>query len=218
VLAGEGGDDAALVAALQDVIARTGGRVDLYVMTHEHLDHVQGLRYAAERGYELAIDTVWMTASSAPDYYQTHPQAREKKLALEADAWAFTRALGSTELAPTLRLMLDLNLPRSTKDYVDYIRARSAKVYHLHRGRRLAGKHPFTETRFRILAPEEDTSVNYRPRRARLAGDASGAAAAGGAEADAARPVPLPGIDAGACYQLIDCPNAGVADGVRSID
>src|SRR6266540_4037023 len=86
VLAGEGGLDAVFKPVVEDIEAELGGKpLDLYVMTHEHMDHIQGLPFAKEKaGLELDVDYAWITASAAPDYYDTHPNARKKKL--EADA------------------------------------------------------------------------------------------------------------------------------------
>jgi phosphoribosyl 1,2-cyclic phosphodiesterase len=76
-LSGRGGANQPLLDTIKDIKDRTAGKIDLYVMTHEHMDHVQGLLYAKENGYELQIDTVWMPASSEPGYYQRHPEAKK---------------------------------------------------------------------------------------------------------------------------------------------
>jgi phosphoribosyl 1,2-cyclic phosphodiesterase len=54
-----------------DINRRLDGRpVDLYVMTHEHMDHVHGLLRAQREGYQLpSIDYAWLTASADPTYY-----------------------------------------------------------------------------------------------------------------------------------------------------
>src|SRR5687768_11266938 len=52
VLSGEGGEDVVFKPAVDDIIAELGGKpLDLYVMTHEHLDHIQGLYYVASKTY-----------------------------------------------------------------------------------------------------------------------------------------------------------------------
>ena len=46
----DGGQDDVLEAVIDDIIAQLKGKpLDLYVMTHEHLDHVQGLFHAASK-------------------------------------------------------------------------------------------------------------------------------------------------------------------------
>jgi hypothetical protein len=74
------------------------------------------------------------------------------------------------------------------------------------------GRHTFTEAKLRILAPEEDTSVYYEPIKAHLA------LADGGSVAAPARPLPPPGIDGGAFYELIDRMDGGLAESLFAID
>ena len=50
LLTGAKNADEVFEGVVRDIIDRTGGEVDLYVMTHEHLDHVQGLLSAARKG------------------------------------------------------------------------------------------------------------------------------------------------------------------------
>jgi glyoxylase-like metal-dependent hydrolase (beta-lactamase superfamily II) len=76
VLSGVGADDTLFPPVVQDIARRTGGRVDLYVLSHEHLDHAQGLFFASRSGINLVVDHVWLPGSAAPGYYQTHPAAR----------------------------------------------------------------------------------------------------------------------------------------------
>ena len=231
---GAGGGDQPLLRAVDDVIARTGGHVDLYVMTHEHLDHVQGLLYAATRGRTLRVDTVWMTASAAPDYYDHHPEAKRKRLALLEAARAFETVLGASAFPAGQETVFDLNAlsaAATTADHVEHIRRLTPQPHYLSRSSSVAGLHPFTGARLRILAPEEDASVYYRPVRAHLdlppaapAEDPPPAAATGGAPRNegrgrpADRPLPPRGVDATAFYGLIDRLDGGLAESVLSID
>ena len=82
VLSGKGGDDSVFKPVVEAIKAELGGKpLDLYVMTHEHMDHIQGLPYAKEKAQiELDVDFAWITASAAPEYYDTHPDAKKKKL------------------------------------------------------------------------------------------------------------------------------------------
>jgi beta-lactamase superfamily II metal-dependent hydrolase len=212
-LSGAGSDSAPLVAAVQDVQAKTGGHLDLYVMTHEHLDHVQGLLTAQGQGITLQADHVWMTASADPNYYATHPAAH-KKLALEAAVRALERLHGSSEVLQGLAGLLAVN-SGSTVRCVDYLRTIGGgqPPDYLHRESAIDGKHPFTTTTLRILAPEEDTSDYYGPARACLDASASGPAA--GARA---QPLPPPGVDAGAFYNLVDQMDNGLAESLFQID
>ncbi|MBI3972357.1 MAG: hypothetical protein HY332_13845 [Chloroflexi bacterium] len=225
VVAGEGGRDQPLLDAFDDIIRRTDGHVDLYVMTHEHLDHVQGLRLAAERGRTLRADTVWMTASSEPGYYDRHPDARQRRLELLEAVEAFDAILGADALPVGLERTHALNVAR-TADYVDHIRRLTPRPHYVHRESDVRDLHPLAEAELRILAPEEDTSVYYGRVRAHLALPAHGADRSSGA-AGARRagrkqhppaPVPPPGVDAGAFYDLIKCLNGGLAESLLAID
>jgi beta-lactamase superfamily II metal-dependent hydrolase len=204
-----------LLDAMDDVIAKTKGRIDLYVMTHEHMDHVQGLLAAASKGRTIKVGHVWMTSSSAPDYYAKHPKARKQKLALEEAAQTFAAALGPShvrrELSPVLRLNTE-----ATDDCIKHIRKASGrrKPHYVDRASALRGMHPFRELQLRVLAPERDTSVYYGTRPPRLAL----AAGARGKSKELVRPLPLPGIDGQSFYELIDQMNAGLAETLFAID
>jgi glyoxylase-like metal-dependent hydrolase (beta-lactamase superfamily II) len=126
-LAGAPGTDAVFAPALQDIMARTGGMLDLYVMTHEHMDHVQGPMFcSAKLGQALTAQRVWMTASSAPDYYDRFAKAKkQKKLALTALAMADDLALaaGADRMPDDVLGLMELNNPRASRDCVDFIAA-----------------------------------------------------------------------------------------------
>lgn len=215
VLGSHGGADELLLAAVRDIHARTGGHVDLYIMTHEHLDHVQGLLAAKNEGLTITADYVWMTASADPHYYDSHAEARKKKLGLDRAVAALQTTLGGSQVTATLATLLELNSSARTPDCVDYLRTIGPPHY-LHRESPLDHIHPFAETAVRILAPEEDTSVYYGAVRARL--DATGAAISAPLRAPAARLVPSPGVDAGAFYDLMDQMDRGFTGSVFQID
>ena len=115
VLSGKGGDDTVFQPVVEAIKAELGGKpLDLYVMTHEHMDHIQGLFFAKEKAaLELDVDFAWITASAAPDYYDTHPNAKKKKL--EALA-AYDEIAAYSQAAPdkTLEGLMLNNNPRST--------------------------------------------------------------------------------------------------------
>ena len=223
-LGGPGSEAVALVAAVKDIQAKTGGHLDLYVMTHEHLDHVQGLLTAKEQaGISLQADRVWMTASAKPDYYDTHPDAHHQKLALESAVHGLQRVLGSSDVLQELRPLLAVNGSNNTTKCVDYLRTigRSGPPDYLHRQSTIDGKHPFVETTIRLLAPEEDTSVYYGAGPARAQLDAAAGPARttrGTARAPSVQPIPPPGVDAGAFYTLIDHLDRGLTESLFQID
>ena len=73
LLTGAKNADEVFEGVVRDIIDRTGGEVDLYVMTHEHLDHVQGLLSAARKGLTLTAKYAWLTGSADPHYYENNP-------------------------------------------------------------------------------------------------------------------------------------------------
>lgn len=171
IMEGKDGPDAYLKPVIQDIQEVLEGEpVDLYVMTHEHMDHVKGLYYAAKKlkpALELRIRYAWLTASSASNYYERFPKAK-KRLEIEETTFKyiqrFEKALlanGESLPAAISALMLNNN-PISTKQCVDYIREISSDhTAYIYRNCDLTGTHPFQEASFDIWAPEEDTSDYY---------------------------------------------------------
>jgi beta-lactamase superfamily II metal-dependent hydrolase len=212
VLGTSGGADDVFEPVVRDIQKRLDGRpLDLYVMTHEHLDHVQGLPYAASLGLELEVDYAWLTASSEPGYYDRHPRARTKKLALEAAYLAIERRLAADPAAETpwmAALMLNNN-PRRTQDCVDYLRTLGRKANRfVHRETKLrrGGHHPFHEAKFKLLAPEEDTSAYYGRVRTVVAPDAE------------PPPEPPEGVDPAAFRRLFEGWRTGMSEAILAID
>lgn len=232
-LSREGGVDAVLVPVVDDLAARLGDApLDLYVMTHEHLDHVQGMFYAAEaHGRFIGAKQAWLTGSAAPDYYATHPDARRKRIAALA-AYRLTAArLPAAALAsPFLSMLLATNDTRSTKKCIDYLREKltpAGGVRYVDRTTDLAAIQPASSATLRLLAPEEDTSDYYRSFTAladglRLGGDDVVDDLDLGLDPDpaAAAPEPIPphGVDAGAFYNLLDVRHGNSASSLLSID
>lgn len=224
---GQGGDDAVFEPVMADILEQLDGKpLDLYVMTHEHLDHVQGLFYAASKVYEEGVlrDTLntqyaWLTASAHPDYYDTHPNAKKQKLAFEAayaSINAHARALPDLGVDAIDWLLLNNN-PQNTSQCVDFVRelAPADRTHYVHREFEASGKHPFVEAKFEIWAPEEDTSDYYKSLLPMaLAGGA------GGVQGNAAirTLVPPPGVDAGAFYDLVEWRASGLTDNILAID
>jgi beta-lactamase superfamily II metal-dependent hydrolase len=218
VLSGKGGDDAVFKPVVEAIEAELGGKpLDLYVMTHEHMDHIQGLFYAKEKaGLELDVDYAWITASAAPDYYDLHPDARKKKL--EA-AFAYEQIAEYLQAAPdkTLEGLMMNNNPRSTADCVEYLRGLADTTTYVYRGADIDGTHPFEEAKLSIWGPEEDTSSYYRSFQP-LALGVDGAGGAVGAAPTIVTPLPPSGVDAGAFYNVVDSRRTGLHDNLLAID
>ena len=224
VQAGEGGDDAVFEPIVKDIRSRLrNGRIDLYVMTHEHLDHVQGLYYASTRGEQLDVDYAWLTASAAPGYYDRHPAARKRFELMRASFGGIERHLAAAPAAagPRVLAMMANNNPRRTSSCVEHLRtiARRRTTY-VHRGTRLqAGvHHPFQEARLTILAPEEDTSGYYgrlRPLPLMVRSPSPGLRSDAG-PAEGLRPPA--GVDPRAFDRLLESWKSGIGGNLLAID
>lgn len=214
LLAKDTGDDAKFDAVIEDVSRELDGHpLDLYVMTHEHMDHIQGLKYGFDKlKRELDVQYAWITASAAEDYYERHPEARKRKKAFQLAYDHARLALSGTSLSDHARSLLLNNDYRSTEECVKYLRklAKKKSTY-VYRGRKLAGTHPFKEAKFEILGPEEDTTIYYGRFQEEKALGAAAMAADDLADAERALPVPPSGVDAGAFYDLIESRRRGLS-------
>jgi hypothetical protein len=219
VLSGAGGADIVYQPVIEDIQRTLNGRpLDLYIMTHEHLDHVQGLPYADHKlGVKLAVDYAWLTASAATDYYDLHPEARKRKMALLNEYAALSEYLAAApeQVTPLVQALLANNNPRDTEDCVSYLRGLASKTTYVHRGCDLTGRHPFQEAKFAIWAPEEDTADYYSTLRPTAFGVQSGG---GSAKPIATTPLPPAGVDAGVFYNLVELRRAGFSDNLLTID
>lgn len=227
VLNKEGGDDSVFEPVVRDILRELDGRpLDLYVMTHEHLDHVQGLYHAESKVFptgelrkKLDVQYAWLTASSATDYYERFPDAKkEKKKHLDAltRISALVEAMSAAEAAPFGPLLAN-NDPRNTGQCVNYLRklAKKSRTTYVYRGCKLQGKHPFREAKFDIWAPEENTTSYYRSLMP-MAMD--GLAAPTKRERAELATEPPQGVDAGAFYDLVEMRSDGYSDNLLAID
>ena len=88
VRSGAGGLNEVFEPAINDILKVLGDEpLDLYIMTHEHLDHVQGLLWSAKGMFDyengelkdkLKVKHAWLPISAHPDYYNTHTEAKKK--------------------------------------------------------------------------------------------------------------------------------------------
>ena len=235
VLAGKGGKDSSFEYILDDVQAELDGRaLDLYVMTHEHMDHCQGLPFGALKGFPesdaqqapkrkiaLNVDYAWLTASAeGKPYYDRHPDAKKHfdRSVRFYDTIERQLAAAPQELGTALAARMLNNNPRKTADCVKYLRKlASEKTSYVYRGCDLEGTHPFRDVRFEIWAPEEDTSAYY----GRFRPMAFGATHEEGTVDVATAPVtptPPPGVDVGAFYDLVEDRARGAVDNLFQID
>lgn len=78
---GGGGKNDVFAPVAADIRKRTKGVIDLLVMSHEHLDHMEGFYSERKIFSGLQVREVWMSIMSAPDYYRRFRKARPEKKA-----------------------------------------------------------------------------------------------------------------------------------------
>jgi beta-lactamase superfamily II metal-dependent hydrolase len=225
VLMGAGGQDEVFDPVVHDILRELDRRpLDLYVMTHEHMDHIQGLLWAwKERDLKLRATHAWLTASAARDYYDRFPDAKKKKLEFQEAYERIALHLAATTAAlpagiESLRLNND---PRTTADCVEHLRTVGDQTSFVSRAADVTGTHPFSEARFEIWGPEEDTSVYYgafKPMGLPIGPTVAGSVGTGAPVATSPDPVPPPGVDAGAFYNLVERRRRGIFDNLLAID
>jgi hypothetical protein len=209
-----------------------GQPLDLYIMTHEHLDHVQGLLHYQKKVLNnqpvkdlLQVQHTWLTRSAHPNYYEPgteeyHEEAKKRMDMVETflgEAGRYFRAAPDEE-TEWIRGLMAINNPRATADCVDLIRglAPESNTHYVYRGLNIAGKHPFQEATFEIWAPEEDTSTYYGRFQPVAFGAVPGATARSRPKLTPVEPPP--GVDAGAFYNLVDHRRWGYGDNLLAID
>lgn len=221
-LAGEGGRDDVFGSVLENIRDELDGApLDLYVMTHEHMDHVQGLLHGAKKlGIEFKARHLWMTASSeGAAYYDRFPTAKKKRLAALAAYESVAAFLAKTAVPLGIQGLLSINNPRSSTDCVAYISGRGidgTRPLYADRTSDIEGRHPFRRTHVRLLAPEADTSIYYGPLPPRTLGLMLDGAAHASLAAESV--TPPAGVSAGHFFDLVEFRSSGLMANLRTID
>ncbi len=171
----EGGKNDVFAPIAADITARTKGVLDLLVMSHEHLDHMEGF-YSEKTVFDrMTVREVWMSIMSAPDYYDRFPNCKPEKSArlalLETARRWDSRGLWDRLPEPMRALIANNVLAVANRNRIDYLRGLPPKknVKYLHRGARV----PATPSlgpgvRIEILAPEKDASTYYPDKNGRM--------------------------------------------------
>ena len=147
----------------QNIFDETSGHLDVIVMTHEHLDHIEGFYAQKSIFNRMTVDYVWMSLPSHPKYYKDYPKAQPLKRIRELAA-VFEERLKKQKLAvaPSFLMLLQNNL--SNPQRIDYIRNLTGdpkRVLYLNRGSSVLSKPFSSKVKIKVLAPEKDVSIYY---------------------------------------------------------
>jgi hypothetical protein len=150
----------------KDISARTNKRLDLVVMSHEHMDHMEGFLHQKKVFDAIDVKEVWMSVMSRPNYYVDHPECEpEKKARLALGAYA-ARMDAQGRFAAVddrvRRLVANNVLALSNAERVQYVRDLGAKPPSYVFRRKTKWKHGLgAGVKLEVLAPEESAAVYY---------------------------------------------------------
>ncbi|BCT90994.1 hypothetical protein LYSHEL_00180 [Lysobacter helvus] len=146
----------------RDIEKQCDGHLDLVVVTHEHLDHMEGFYREREVFDRMDVDRVWMSLPSSPTYYHDYPNARLQKIVRDNLAeFAGNAARKGIAFHPAFLSLLQNNL--ANKQRMDYVRKLGAQPpLYLARGTKGKAAEKWSKhIHVRVLAPEADTSKYY---------------------------------------------------------
>jgi beta-lactamase superfamily II metal-dependent hydrolase len=217
-----GGGDEVFRVVIEDILKTLGGKpLDLYVMTHEHMDHIQGLPYSESNFYNSTEDELrsllktrfaWLTCCAAKDYYsdEKHPKASKhhlESMELYSKVDRYLNMLQATDepLSQEFMLLWKNNNPRKTADCVNYLRGLAEQTFYVYRGFDVKNAHPFNEAKFEIWAPEEDNADYFdKPTPHSIALEATAGLNKNREKNGFADCKPLAGVDGSAFYNLVN--------------
>jgi beta-lactamase superfamily II metal-dependent hydrolase len=222
----EGSQNDVFEPVLENILKELKGRpLDLYIMTHEHMDHVQGLLFSKRNKFKdlnekLNTKYAWLTASSKPGYYEEYKKAKKHHIASEEILKSIANYLSVADpetINDFLRNTMWINNPDNTEDCVEFLRGLAKKTFYIHRDIKIEKNihHPFNEVEFEIWAPEADTSVYYGkfyPMALNIT-----AANTKKRKIELINETPPKGVDASSFYNLIER-RKGFSENLLSID
>jgi len=165
----KGGKNDVFAPIAADIAKRTGGTIDLLIMSHEHLDHMEGFFSEKKVFDRFTVKDVWMSLMSAPDYYKRYPDCepeRKARLALNELAMRWNLQ-GRLAWLPESVVSLIANniLSVSNSERIDYVRQLAEdrkRVHYLARGMSTSKLHTLGgDVEIEILGPERNASVYY---------------------------------------------------------
>ncbi|GEP56184.1 ComEC/Rec2 family competence protein [Reyranella soli] len=170
-----GGKNDVFAPVARDLAKRTNKRIDLLVMSHEHLDHMEG--FYSERAVfdQCDVGEVWMSIMSSPDYYRRFPQCEPERRARMALLDKVTNGQGVAHFenlpGPVQALIANNVLNLANKERVDYLRRLVPAKRLKYLSRRAGATRSSSlgdDVKIEVLAPEQDASLYYKSRNKRL--------------------------------------------------
>ena len=123
---------AIMTKVVSDIIATTGGKVDVLAATHEHWDHLSGFVQAQEAFKKLKVDEVWMAWTEDPKDSLARKLRKERTAMRAALAVTETRLRfgGASDAADEVRSMLQFFGAKggTTEDALTFVHKMSDSV------------------------------------------------------------------------------------------
>ena len=164
---GKGGTNDVFEPIAKDIRDRTNKVLDLVVMSHEHLDHMEGF-YSERAIFDgIKVKRVWMSLMSDPGYYKefkkARKEARAKKALLEmVERWKRSGALSLIPRDVQTVIANNNVLDLSNQQRIDYLRGLGPVAYLSRTRKKDVKTHGLgAGVQIEILAPESDASVYY---------------------------------------------------------
>ncbi len=155
-----------------------GNPLDLYVMTHEHLDHVQGLPYAEKKHYgdeDVLLNLLkpkhsWFPVSSDESSNAYLKMVEIKESLRNIDSYLKSVEAMGVPIRNHIETLWAINNIDRTQDCVKYLLNFDGKCF-VHREFDTTGQHPFSEAKIKIWAPEKEITTylsNIKPQSIKL--------------------------------------------------
>ena len=177
VLTGTQGGEANIIRAVEDILAVTGGKIDVLVITHEHWDHVSGFVQAREQLSGASIGEIWLAwteKDSHPVAIQLREHRKKAKAGVEAARARLKQAKSlaatqSTKFLEELALFdgepLAANARRTTADAMSWVREHeSAGIKCLQPGGKAFEPAAIPGIRVYVLGPPENVTQSRKDR------------------------------------------------------